>query len=55
MIKRGNLALLNEAEKEQIRKVNKMFYQVTENLDLEEIEYLVELLNNYIDIKKQQV
>ena len=41
--------------KEQIIKVNKMFYQVTKNLDLEEIEYLVEKLNNYIDIKKQQL
>ena len=42
-------------EKEHIIKLNKMFYQVTENLDLEEIEYLVEKLNNYIDIKKQQL
>lgn len=42
-------------EKEKIRESNKFFYQVTENLDLEEIEYLVEKLNNYIDIKKQQL
>lgn len=42
-------------EKEQIEIVNKTFYQVTENLDLEEIEYLVEKLNNYINIKKQQL
>lgn len=42
-------------EKEHIEKVNKMFYQVTENFDLEEIEHLVEKLNNYIDIKKQQL
>lgn len=42
-------------EKNRLEKVNKIFYQVTENLDLEEIEYLVEKLNNYIDIKKQQL
>ena len=42
-------------EKEKIRKTNEKFYQVTENLDLEEIEYLVEKLNNYIDIQKQQL
>lgn len=42
-------------EKNRLEKVNKIFYQVTENLDLEEIEYLVEKLNNYINIKKQQL
>ena len=42
-------------EKNRLEKVNKIFYQVTENLDLEEIEYLVEKRNNYIDIKKQQL
>lgn len=43
-------------EAERIRKVNKIFYQITDNLlDLEEIEKLAESLNNYIDIKKQQL
>ena len=42
-------------EKEQIRKVNNMFYQVTENLDLEEIEKLVDELNTYLNIQKQQL
>ena len=42
-------------EKEQIRKVNNIFYQVTENLDLEEIEKLVDKLNTYLNIQKQQL
>ena len=42
-------------EKEQIRKINTMFYQVTENLDLEEIEKLVDKLNTYLNIQKQQL
>ena len=42
-------------EKEQIKKVIKMFYQVTENFNLEEIEHLAESLNNYIYIQKQRL
>ena len=38
-------------EKEHIEKVNKLFYQVTENLYLEEIDKLVEKLNTYLHIQ----
>lgn len=42
-------------EKEQIRKVNDMFYQVTENFNIEEIQNLVDKLNTYLNIQKQQL
>lgn len=35
-------------EKEQIEKVNKLFYLVTENLNFEEIENLVDKLKKHL-------
>ena len=37
-------------EKEKIKKTNKLFYQVTENLDNEQIENLVEKLQTYLKV-----
>ena len=37
-------------EKEKIKKTNELFYQVTENLDNEQIENLVEKLQTYLKV-----
>ena len=42
-------------EKEKIKKTNELFYQVTENLDIEQIKSLVEKLNNYLNINDHGV
>ncbi len=42
-------------EKEKIRETNKFFYDIIENLDIEQIKSIREKLNNYINQKEKEL